>query len=59
MIGILINIIIGGLVFGYAGFAMYRFVKRSKQGKCASCALNKSCASQCETHTPFSEKLSK
>lgn len=40
----LANIIIGGLIFGYAGWAMWKFIKRSKQGKCASCDAKKSCS---------------
>ncbi|MFT8320725.1 MAG: FeoB-associated Cys-rich membrane protein [Bacillus sp. (in: firmicutes)] len=38
-----INVLIGGLIFLYAGFALYRFVQKSKQGKCASCSISKSC----------------
>ncbi|MGE7768666.1 FeoB-associated Cys-rich membrane protein [Peribacillus sp. NPDC096540] len=41
------SIIIGCAVFGYAIWALYKFIKRSKQGKCAACELKKSCSSQC------------
>ncbi|MFD0715334.1 FeoB-associated Cys-rich membrane protein [Paenibacillus sp. GCM10027626] len=41
------SIIIGVLIFGYAGFSLYRFVQKSKAGKCAACSLNKSCSSSC------------
>lgn len=35
--GLLINIIIFAAIFGFAGYQIYRAVKRSKQGKCAAC----------------------
>lgn len=44
----MINIVLGALIFGYAGYSLTKFVKKSKQGKCAACAINKSCASSCE-----------
>lgn len=37
------NIVIGGLIFGYAGWALWRFIKKSKEGKCAACSAKKSC----------------
>lgn len=37
------NIIIGAAIFGYTGWALYRFINKSKKGKCASCDLNKAC----------------
>ncbi|MED2972106.1 FeoB-associated Cys-rich membrane protein [Fictibacillus sp. B-59209] len=43
----LLNILLGLLIFGYAGFTIFRFVKKSKQGKCATCALKKGCQSAC------------
>lgn len=45
----LVSIIIGVLIFGYAIFTLYRFVKRSKMGKCAGCALSEKCPSSCST----------
>lgn len=45
------NIIIGSLIFAYATWALYRFVKKSKQGKCASCDEGKGCStSDCNDH---------
>lgn len=41
------NIIIGTAVFGYASWALIRFINRSKQGKCAGCAVKNSCSSSC------------
>jgi hypothetical protein len=41
------DIIIGGVIFGYAGWSLFRFINKSKKGKCAACELRKSCKSQC------------
>ncbi|WP_445486532.1 FeoB-associated Cys-rich membrane protein [Niallia sp. 03133] len=38
-----VNIVIGGLIFLYAGYTLYRFVQKSKEGKCSSCSISKSC----------------
>lgn len=43
------NILIGGAIFGYAGWAFFRFIKKSKQGKCAACSLQDSCSTSCST----------
>ncbi|WP_071461136.1 FeoB-associated Cys-rich membrane protein [Bacillus massilinigeriensis] len=40
------NIIIGGGIFGYAGWALYRFINKSRQGKCAACSINGACSSK-------------
>lgn len=45
----IVNIIIGGIIFGYAGFALLKFLKKSKQGKCAACSIKDSCNSTCST----------
>lgn len=37
------NIIIIAAVFGYAGWALYRAIKKSKEGKCVSCSPKKGC----------------
>ncbi|MBS4223731.1 FeoB-associated Cys-rich membrane protein [Lederbergia citrea] len=42
-----ISIILGAIIFGYAIFTLYRFVKRSKMGKCAGCSLSKNCSAAC------------
>lgn len=31
------NIVIGTIIFGYAGWAFIRHINKSKKGKCASC----------------------
>ncbi|MDP4083976.1 MAG: FeoB-associated Cys-rich membrane protein [Bacillota bacterium] len=43
----LVNIVIGIAIFGYASFALVKFIKKSKKGKCAACDLQKSCKSEC------------
>ncbi|CAH0197391.1 MULTISPECIES: FeoB-associated Cys-rich membrane protein [Priestia] len=40
----IINILIGVLIFGYALYHMTKFFRKSTQGKCASCAQQSSCA---------------
>lgn len=32
-------------VFGYAGWALYRSIRKSKEGKCAACSSKKTCCS--------------
>lgn len=39
----LINGILALLIFGYAGWTLYRYVKKSRQGRCASCEIQKAC----------------
>ncbi|RDI47728.1 FeoB-associated Cys-rich membrane protein [Falsibacillus pallidus] len=41
------SILIGLLIFGYAGFTLYKFIKKSKEGVCGTCSLKKSCNSKC------------
>lgn len=41
----IINIILGAAIFGYAGWALVRFINKAKQGKCAGCHAQKSCSS--------------
>ncbi|GAX03014.1 hypothetical protein IWT140_00612 [Secundilactobacillus pentosiphilus] len=35
--GLIINIIVIAIILGFAGYQIFRAVKRSKQGKCAAC----------------------
>ncbi|WP_458414342.1 FeoB-associated Cys-rich membrane protein [Schinkia sp. CFF1] len=37
------NTIIGLVIFGYAGYALMKYIKNSKKGKCAGCAVQNSC----------------
>ncbi len=41
------SIVLGLLIFGYATWMVISFVKKSRQGKCGTCALKKSCNSGC------------
>ncbi|WP_409276227.1 FeoB-associated Cys-rich membrane protein [Neobacillus sp. SCS-31] len=43
-----INLVIGGAIFGYASWALIRFINRSKKGKCAACSIQDSCEGGCE-----------
>ncbi|AZB41057.1 FeoB-associated Cys-rich membrane protein [Bacillus sp. FJAT-42376] len=45
------SIILGLLIFGYATWMVVSFFKKSRQGKCGTCALNKSCKSGCSIVT--------
>lgn len=40
---ILINVLIGAVIFGWAAIALYKSMKKQKAGKCAACALQKNC----------------
>lgn len=51
----IVNIVIGAVIFGYAGYTLVNFVKRSKKGKCAACSLNTSC--QSNTCSPGREQV--
>ncbi|KKB74030.1 MULTISPECIES: FeoB-associated Cys-rich membrane protein [Bacillus] len=44
----LFNITVGTLIFGYAAWTLFKFVKRSRKGKCAACELNRTCQSACD-----------
>ncbi|WP_280770376.1 FeoB-associated Cys-rich membrane protein [Salipaludibacillus daqingensis] len=39
----MVSWIIASIIFLYAGYSLYTFISRSKQGKCAACELNKHC----------------
>ncbi|ALF10621.1 hypothetical protein AOT13_11695 [Parageobacillus thermoglucosidasius] len=41
------NIVIGGVIFGYAGWMLVRHIKKSSKGKCASCSLADHCQDAC------------
>jgi hypothetical protein len=40
---ILVSVLLGAGIFGYAGYAIYRWYQKQKQGKCAACELNDTC----------------
>lgn len=41
---IIINVLIGCVIFSYVGYTLYKSIKKQKAGKCASCALHKNCS---------------
>jgi len=45
----LVSIILGILIFAYASWMVISFFKKSRQGKCATCALKDACSSGCST----------
>ncbi len=45
----ILSIILGILIFGYGAFMFYKFIQKSRQGKCGTCALKKSCTTGCST----------
>ncbi|TVX99002.1 FeoB-associated Cys-rich membrane protein [Paenibacillus cremeus] len=42
------NLIAGVLIFGYAAWSIIRYVRKTRQGKCAACSLSESCQSACQ-----------
>jgi hypothetical protein len=51
-----VNLIIGATIFGYAGWSLVRFINRAKQGKCAGCHIENSCTSKQDCTTALPEK---
>ncbi|MHC5253012.1 FeoB-associated Cys-rich membrane protein [Listeria kieliensis] len=43
MLTLLLNLFLGALIFGYTVYALVRYIKRSKKGKCAACELEETC----------------
>ncbi|MFQ3545698.1 FeoB-associated Cys-rich membrane protein [Halobacillus rhizosphaerae] len=50
------SIILGLLIFGYAVWMVISFFKKSRQGKCGTCALKESCDSGCSVVTQAERK---
>ncbi|MBN3523121.1 FeoB-associated Cys-rich membrane protein [Paenibacillus apiarius] len=46
------------IIFAYAIWMVVRHVRKSKQGACASCALNRSCTSACSAAEPQADRNS-
>ncbi|API80446.1 FeoB-associated Cys-rich membrane protein [Staphylococcus argenteus] len=40
---VMINILIFIAIFGYAFYTLVKFFKRSKQGKCGTCEIDRDC----------------
>ena len=47
----LASILIGALIFGYAGWTLFSYVRKTKKGKCAGCSMAKTCSSACSDVT--------
>ena len=47
----LVNILLGIMIFGYATWTLFRYIKKSKQGQCATCALKETCKNPCDSVT--------
>ncbi|HCX9545411.1 TPA: FeoB-associated Cys-rich membrane protein [Staphylococcus aureus] len=47
---VIINILIFLAIFGYALYTLVKFFKRSKQGKCGTCDIDRDCCGT-EQHT--------
>ncbi|WP_436969889.1 FeoB-associated Cys-rich membrane protein [Listeria fleischmannii] len=45
MLALFTNLVLGSLIFGYTLYALIRYVKKSKKGKCAACELEENCES--------------
>lgn len=43
----IVSLLIGLLIFAYAAWMIVRFIKKSRQGRCAACAIKDSCNSGC------------
>ncbi|MFC7440908.1 FeoB-associated Cys-rich membrane protein [Laceyella putida] len=44
-----VNLLFGVAIFGYAAYTLIRFVNKSKQGKCATCAMKEGCQTACDS----------
>ncbi|WP_141430473.1 FeoB-associated Cys-rich membrane protein [Bacillus sp. 03113] len=42
----IVNIIIACIVFGYALYHLFKFLRKSTQGKCSSCGQQSSCTTE-------------
>ncbi len=41
------SIVLGIAIFGYAAWALVKFINKSKKGKCAACDIKESCSGGC------------
>ncbi|RKQ30272.1 FeoB-associated Cys-rich membrane protein [Oceanobacillus halophilus] len=49
----LIDILLGGIIIGYALFVIVKHIKRSRKGKCAACELRAQCeGTRGQVHCP-------
>jgi hypothetical protein len=52
----IIDILIGTLIFAYAGWTLVKFIRKAKLGKCAACASNDTCQTGCGEVTIHNRK---
>jgi hypothetical protein len=48
----LVNSLLGIMIFGYSGYMFYRHIQKSKQGKCAACAIKDACYNETACTSP-------
>ncbi|TCI76535.1 FeoB-associated Cys-rich membrane protein [Exiguobacterium sp. SH0S1] len=44
----LFDLLIGLAVFGYAAYSLYRYTRKAKAGKCATCEIAPTCTTSCD-----------
>ncbi|WP_214829181.1 FeoB-associated Cys-rich membrane protein [Exiguobacterium algae] len=44
----LFDLLIGFAIFGYAAFSLYRYSRKAKAGKCATCEIEPTCTTACD-----------
>lgn len=42
------DLLIGFIVFGYAASSLYRYTRKAKGGKCATCEIEPTCTAACD-----------
>lgn len=47
------SIVMGMLIFGYAGWTLVRYIRKTRQGKCAACSLSETCQTGCSSVGPI------
>lgn len=44
MMGMVISVVLGILIFGYAAWSIGRFIVKSRRGRCAACSIKNVCS---------------
>lgn len=44
----LFDLLVGLTIFGYASYTLYRFTRKAKSGKCATCEIEPTCTTKCD-----------
>ena len=45
----ILNVVLGAAIFAFAIWSIVRSIRLNKQGKCAGCAKQSSCAAACDS----------